>query len=125
MPINTQTIQDGKYEPRIFVDGAALHPTNGSSAPTTNTPRLIKEFRILNWRLIDWTSVDSSSSEARNSNPYRISLANRERVSSGRAQRGRAACCCCVRGQRQERLLSEIGNEALDNRGHAIDNLGQ
>ena len=59
MPINTQIIQDGKYEPRIFVDGAALHPAKGSSAATTNTPRLIKEVRILNSMLIDWTSVDS------------------------------------------------------------------
>ena len=69
MPINTQIIQDGKYEPRMFVDGAALHPAKGSSAATTNTPRLIKEVRIFNSMLIDWTSVDSLFSEARNPRP--------------------------------------------------------
>ena len=69
MPINTQIIQDGKYEPRIFVDGAALHPVKGSSAATMNTPRLIIEVRILNSLLIDWISVNSPFSEARNPNP--------------------------------------------------------
>src|SRR5258706_16435212 len=32
MPISAQIIHDGKYEPRMFLDGAELHPLNSVSA---------------------------------------------------------------------------------------------
>jgi hypothetical protein len=32
MPINAQIIHDGKYDPRMFLDGAELHPLKNVSA---------------------------------------------------------------------------------------------
>ena len=37
-PARTQTIHDGKYEPKIFRDGAELHPVRTLSEAATTTP---------------------------------------------------------------------------------------
>src|SRR5437870_3830814 len=37
MPISAQIIHDGKYEPRMFLDGAELHPLNSVSAAAVET----------------------------------------------------------------------------------------